>query len=491
MAVSGDWYVRQFGDRDAFAVTISLGRDPHPTGDTETDAAWGGLALWARGRCLTRNVSDDGGTCDEIRWTLGGIFEWLAAVGPRLVNGEPFPLAPGTDFIRGASDWFNSTETTYPTLTDQEETDWFLRRSDWRRHHAIRCAANDVALPNVILRRLGDFLEVSWDNETWGTARPGLRFVEQRGTEIVCAASAAAALREALCDATGVLAAKHDLSGLAQLAETATTSLAREDDWQWLVHDQTARLISQSIPSLADKFRSHAKKASKGWYIPHTRETLALRQTRLLSQQEIESFLAVAVHGPQGPMSDALKSVRKPSPAPVVRPWREGYEHAAEVREAFQWGDGPVPELAGWLRSQGVVVRDVSLAATIDLVVTRSKDLAASTTVNPRAHSRLRREIGQAAALGHLLLDTASVAVDGAAEHWPTASRARAFGVMLLLPVDGLRDILSGKASIDSDDVERVMQKFGTGLYATTFHLKNLGFIDDERRTEILHELAG
>ena len=153
-------------------------------------------------------------------------------------------------------------------------------------------------------------------------------------------------------------------------------------------------------------------------------------------------------------------------------------------------GSDPVPELRQWLRDNRVVVGDTTLAASIALVAARSDNLAAFTTVNPRAKSRLRREIGHAAALGHILFDAPGVAVEGTWEHWPTAARARAFGVMILLPVDGVRDILRGKTAIDADDVTCVMRQFDTGPYATTFHLNNLGFIDDERRTEILGELV-
>lgn len=159
--MSSDFYARQFGSRDSFAVWISLGRDPHPTGVAEVDVGWGGLALWARGRCLTRNVSAEGGTCDEIRWNLLGILGWLAEVGPQLVNEEPFPLPSESDLVRDASDWFNRTESPFPTLSAAEETAWFTKRSSWRRHHALRRAADDVALPNVSIRRLGDSLEVS------------------------------------------------------------------------------------------------------------------------------------------------------------------------------------------------------------------------------------------------------------------------------------------------------------------------------------------
>jgi hypothetical protein len=84
MAMS-DWYMRQFGDREQFAVGFALGRDPHPTGQTASDGTWGGLSLWARGRCLTRNVADDSAVSDEVRWTLLSILELRI---PPIVSNE-------------------------------------------------------------------------------------------------------------------------------------------------------------------------------------------------------------------------------------------------------------------------------------------------------------------------------------------------------------------------------------------------------------------
>src|SRR5262249_44005215 len=147
---------------------------------------------------------------DEVRWSLIGVLGWLIDVGVRLINEEPFPDAASLDNVRDACDWFNATETPLLTLTEAEEDDWFLRRSDWRHHHALRRAVPDAALPNVMLRRLGDFVEVSWDNETWSTSRRGLSFVEQRGTELVSAARAASDLRAALMDVTHTLAERCD-----------------------------------------------------------------------------------------------------------------------------------------------------------------------------------------------------------------------------------------------------------------------------------------
>ena len=164
-----------------------------------------------------------------------------------------------------------------------------MKRSEWRRFHALRRAADDVALPNVVLRRLGESIEVSWDNETWGSVRPDLAFVEQRGTELVTAAPAAAVLRQALCDAVAALADKYDPVELRSTVERAETGRTRDNDWCWLVHEDTACAIQQSHDPLASRLAEHARKRAQGSYIPHTAETLALRQTRLVSWPEDRS----------------------------------------------------------------------------------------------------------------------------------------------------------------------------------------------------------
>jgi Zn-dependent peptidase ImmA (M78 family) len=143
------------------------------------------------------------------------------------------------------------------------------------------------------------------------------------------------------------------------------------------------------------------------------------------------------------------------------------------------------------MKANNVNITMRALSSTVALIATRSEDNRGSMVINPQAQSPLRREIAQAAALGHILCDMTPVAVDGTWEHWPTAARARAFAAMLLLPDNGVRDVLAGRTSIDASDVRRVMDRFKTGPYATTYHLKNHGFIaDEERRAEILRELA-
>lgn len=488
--MNNSWYTRQFGDRDRFAILLSFGRDPHPTGDPAVDASWGSLSIWVRGRCLTRSVSNEGGVSDEVHWSLASILQWIIDCGARLINEEPFPDAAILDNVRDACDWFNSTETPLLRLTEAEEDEWFLRRSEWRQCHALRRAATDAALPNIMIRRLGDFLEVSWDNETWSAPRPDLSFVEQRGTSLVAAAQVAADLRAALVDAAQALADKHKLSALAELASAASTASAGDDAWRWLVHQQTARVIDNELASLRERLSQHTRARRVGLFVPHTPETLVLRHARPASATELNALLKAAQAVPSAPMKAPIVSLLRPTEAPTLMPWKKGYELAREVREALSWGDDPAPDLGAWMTLNNVLVASQTFPPSIDLVARRSEDNRALAVINPYAQSRFHREIAHATALGHILFDMTPAVVDGVWEHWPTAARARAFAAMLLLPDDGVRGVLAGRTNVDASDVKRVMERFRTGPYATTYHLKNLGFVDEERRIEILRELA-
>lgn len=483
-----DWYSRQFGDKESFAVAFSLGRPPHVV--TEAHVAWGGFSLWVSGRCLTRSVSDESGVLDEVRWNLAPILRWFVDEAVRLVNEEPFPEGIRADRVRDACDWYDLTEVAPLSLTDAEEDRWFARRSEWRTRHALRRAADDVALPNIIFRRLGHHLEVSWDNDSWGSSRPNLSFIEKRGTALLDARHASAVLQTAIRSVTKELAAANDGSLLVQLADDAASMSLSLGDWRWLIHDGTAQAIESAGNGFLADLEAQVAENHDGIFLPHTRLTSLLRQVATGSIDDVRALMSSAGDQPKQEMSELLVELVKPSPAPTVRPWVAGNERAEEVRETLGWGHEPVPDLPAWLVQHHVDVLKGNLPSSVDLFAMRTGDMRARTLVNPCGPSRIQREVGLATALGHILMDEDQLTLDGTDEHWPTAARARAFGVALLLPEEGVRAHLGGAKRVDVDDVKKLMSAFHTGPFATTFRLRNLGLLTDERRNQIAYALT-
>ncbi|MBI4818081.1 MAG: hypothetical protein HY791_17595 [Deltaproteobacteria bacterium] len=495
-----NWYSRQFGDSASFAFIISFSRDTHPTGDSELDASWGGLAFWAGGRCLTRSVDSDGVPCDEVRWNLLGILEWLQRAAVPIVNEEPFPLTL-SQRARDACDWIDASEVPYQRRSDDEESAWFSARSAWRSRHALRFSDLSVALPNVVLRRLGEFVEVSWDNESWGTVRPELRFVEGRGRELVPAIVVARVLSETLAEVCRVLASHVESPRIEALAKQSSALIAHDHDWHWLIPRACAELIEHEIPSLSDALTEHTRLRHCGIFVPHSLHTQILRQAEIESGKELLTIVERLEMEPTRPLNREFVDLIRPTRAAPIRPWRKGYDVALEVRETLGWGARPLPDLAAWLVSQSFHVATAELSPSIDgisrrehaqsigagsrhLGVTRARCL-----LNSVGASRLGREIALAAAFGHVIMDEEPIAVDGTLEHWPTAARARAFAAMLQIPEDGVRDLLSG-ARVGVSETRQVMSHFRAGPYVTTYHLKNLGYVDEEARMSLLGELA-
>lgn len=481
-----DWYHRQFGDAAVFAVSVSLGRDPHPSGSVAVDAMWGGLEIWARGRCLTRAVTSDSSTT-AVRWSLLPLASWLLDVGVILVNEDPYPLAPKRESYVDACAWYDACERA-SYLDEAAESAWFARRSEWRKAHALRRAGEGAALPNVLFRRAGDRVEISWDNDTWSTGRPELTFTELRGREFVPASEVASVLRDAVRDLTDKAASgAPDVDELRQLRRRAMALEAAETDWVRLVHTCTAEAIASSLPDLATRLTQSTRCHRDGWYVPHTQETELLRHARIDSAAEIRALLDAGTALPQSQMSQELRLLVRPSAAPPAKPWEHGNERAEDVRDRLGWGIERAPQLDVWLAEQGLLVRATSnqLPSSVALVTHRSDDLRAAAHVNPTFDAVRRRETALATALGHILMDESPFSVDGDEEDWAHAARARAFGVALMLPEDGVRDVVAGASRVAREHVDELTRRYGTGREAATRRLKNLGLINETERFEL------
>lgn len=124
------------------------------------------------------------------------------------------------------------------------------------------------------------------------------------------------------------------------------------------------------------------------------------------------------------------------------------------------------------------------------MLAERTLNARAMVHVNPNGSSRAKKDTGLATAFGHVLLDDAQVSIDGDWEHWPTSARARAFGVALMLPEDGVRDMLDSNGAIGPTEVRGIMQRYRAGPQATTYRLRNLGLISNDERYELVNQLG-
>lgn len=479
------WYARQFGDTSRFAVKLSFSEDPHPVPGLRRDLAgsWGALEIWARGRCLTRSTDNEGGQSDGVVWYLLPFLEWIAQSASRLLNEEPFPRRIAREDVPNACVWLDQSEEPALTLTEDEEESWFESRSSWRERHALRSGFQDAAFPMVLIRRAGDNIEVSWDNRKWGTSRPTVTFSEAEGTALVEAEHVVHPLAELLTDVPRALAARAPTPRLNRLLERISKMLGSQPDWRWLLHEDTVRVL-EDMPEIHSKLSDSG--STKGLLARHTELTHLLRSVRATRPRDIEK-LADALSLSGNGLSD-LERYRSPSIPDPDEPWGEGYEAAIQLRENLGWGSEPLPNLGNWLDEMGTRHHARDMGEQVDLVsVIRNGH--SYFVANPDTGRGRRQTIALPTGLGHLLMDPEGASVDGTWEYWPQAARARAFAAMLLMPEEGVRRVLRKAGGPTVDGVKRVMDVYGTGARAATWHLFNIKIIDDEERESILLEL--
>jgi len=480
------------GDPSVLAFHLSSGGEGTPPPDWADGLAWGRLELWADGRCLTLNRAQ-GDVRTWVEWSLFGLAEWLVGNGERLLNEEPFPIAARRN-IADAAEWLDAT-LDCPHWTDEEEQTWFEVRSAWSERHVFSTATLDMALPDVVWRRLGDLVEISWSNGATASVRADVTFLDQRGVALVDANLAARTLSEFvrrwLGDLSPPAALQAAVSSRRHRLNLPDPWLASDEAWQWLIPAQTAELIRSERPTLHHKLVEHTKVTRLGLYVPHHHATMVLRHVGPVALPELDAILAMMT-APSSPLADELLRLRHPSVARSSSPWRQANDAAEDVRIQLGWGNSRAPSLLTWLQHQGCAVHALATDAPPDLkaLTLRQGQTHARAFLRASNPTTARHETALATILGHLLLDVDQSAVDGAYEHWPTAARARAFGIALLLPEAGIRSLLAAHRTITAATVRTIAATFGAGTVATTHRLCNLGYLSPEARDALQHEIA-
>jgi hypothetical protein len=493
---------KTFGDPGAFSIVAELvppelgtpSNDPRPAdradadvGRDVNDPTWGRFELWAQGRCLTRSQSvEDRREANAIEWSLRSWLEWVDAVGIRLINEDPFPRMKPEDEILDGCAWAEST--LKPPLLDEDAEDrWWVRRSEWLAHHSLRRAFEGAAVPNVVFRRVGDNFEISWDNERSPSAREDIVFLESRGRAFVAASEFARVLAQSASTlAVAAAASAPEDAQLQGLARSLSHAAAKKEDWRWLVHRPTAKCIRDHLPELARSLDAHAETAKVGRYVPHSFATSVLRVARLDDESQVQFLLKQAEELGNEPWSPSFARLVRPRRPTAQEPWRAGNEYAELVREQLGWGVDPAPDLRVWSQGEGVELVAAGLPYGIRMLGCR-RDAGAGVAID-RHKWRGTLPTMQGTALGHILMDEEAVSTDGEWEDWPSAARARAFGVALLLPEQGVRERLAS-SSVTAEAVRDLMAHYGTGAWATTHRLRNLGLIGSTQQEELLQDL--
>ena len=169
---------RLAGDTSRFAIALDFEIDPDEGAGADPDmsASWGALQLWVEEKNLTRHTID-GQTSDSVQWYLLPLLEWLAAIWNPLLHEE---RPPGEPQAADAVHDLRATRFAPPNLDERDALKWEQGWYEWWCRHSLVAARDGGLLPNVVLRRWRDSVEISWDAEAIAGA-DGLQFHAPNG----------------------------------------------------------------------------------------------------------------------------------------------------------------------------------------------------------------------------------------------------------------------------------------------------------------------
>src|SRR5882724_7526214 len=191
------------GSTDVFAVRLSFNPDPDQgaAADPDESASWGSLQLWVRGQNLCAHA-DQGELLQAVHWYMLPVLEWLAESWDPLLHEERLP---NRNYEDTAVESLAATKNP-PALAGELDTAlWEQEWYAWHGRHALRAARNGGLFPNLILRRLRDYIEVSWSDEQSPGTPPGFRFSLGQGANLLYPSDIADPLYELLTEAVGYL----------------------------------------------------------------------------------------------------------------------------------------------------------------------------------------------------------------------------------------------------------------------------------------------
>ena len=478
---------QQFGSTGSFAIRLGLTEEPFAgPAQSPRSASWGTLEIWVQGRCITAAHHDQIGETAGVEWYLLEFLRWgIANWGP-LLHESRFPSI--LDHVADAASWAALSLDPPLTLLGSEESRWFRNRLSWWRRHALRVAADGGCFPNVLVRRLQNDVEVSWDNDTFPPCHPEVTFKSGKGRHLLPVQEVAAPFAESLYALALAIRSRHDVKETREIVDKAKEIGLTYQDARSLFLPTEANNLHRARDRTV-------MEAPSPWHGFDARTLLFSTSAPTLSAADLDTVLdAVEVRGESTwrPPVEPRQLV-----PPPTEPHRDGYELALELRDALMWGADPRRDLLQDMESWGVAIRRVRLEnPAIHGFAIHAPGHAPIIGINresPRAGQAWSENMLLAHELCHILFDIGSDGAIGAFSgvwaEWPMEARANAFAAMLLMPDEGVHTCIGGR-SVTCDVVRDIMTTFGVGVLASTWHLKNRGFITEGQRLSLLLEFG-
>jgi Zn-dependent peptidase ImmA (M78 family) len=182
------------GSTDTFAIRMAFMPDPDEgtASTSEESASWGSFQIWIGGQNLCAHI-DQGEILSSCHWYTLPLLEWLVSNWNPILHEEKLPNRN----VAGSAATELSMTRDAPILASEEEAiAWEEEHYGWRVRHAIRAARAGGLFPNIVIRRLRDSVEISWNDETVTGTPAGFRYIAARGVARIDPGQAAAVFFE-------------------------------------------------------------------------------------------------------------------------------------------------------------------------------------------------------------------------------------------------------------------------------------------------------
>lgn len=514
------------GRTDIFALRLSFSPDPDQgiAIDPDDSASWGRLQLWVKGQNLCAHV-DQGELLQGVHWYMLPFLEWLVDAWDPLLHEERLPNRNvGDTAVESLAITRNAPALAAEVDISTWEQEWY----DWHGRHSLRAARKGGLFPNISLRRVRDYVEISWDDEPSAGTPPGFRFSLAQGSALLDPDDVARPLYELAVDAIGYLqetAQKSErMQALKGRLEELSKPYQREIRLRWLSGlPAHARTVDRFKGSVAGQFKESWERVSStfksSWRGRAVEAAFSTEDTPLVvvgscqaallfgsvaptvSEKDVYTLAEVLVrqYSREDQNQELDKLSRSIPPDEKVLIWEQGYDLAESLHDVLDL-TGDWVDVRSLIRTLGIHqlwrelddarIRGCSIVGPQHeptIVINKSCRYSESP---PGVRFTIAHE------LCHLLYDRShGRKLSIASGPWAPRSiekRANAFAAMFLMP-----PYLVERAIADSPDpitelsgAITIARKLRVGVVAAVEHLCNLTLMTEIERDELLAQLG-
>jgi Zn-dependent peptidase ImmA (M78 family) len=514
------------GRTDIFAIRLSFSPDPDQGTaiDSDESASWGSLQLWVNGQNVCTHV-DQGELLQGVHWYILPLLEWIVDAWNPLLHEERLPNRNiGDTAVESLAITKNAPALASELDIFRWEQEWY----DWHGRHALRTARNGGLFPNIVFRRLRDYIEVSWDDEPAAGTPAGFRFGLAEGSALLDPEDVAKPLYELTTHAVAYLRGtspnSERLEALEVKLKELTNPFQREKRLRWIAglpeHIRTIdRLkvgpttqLKESWERISSTIRTFRSKQAVEAALAADETPLVVVgscQAALLfgsvsptvSEADVYTLADVLIKQYSREVGDEELEKLSESLPPNERSmiWEQGYDLAESLHDSLEL-TGDWVDVRSVIRNLGVhelrrELNDTSIRG-VSIVGPQHKPTVVINKSCRYSLSSAGTRFTLAHELCHLLYDRAHgkrLAI--ASGPWAPASiekRANAFAAMFLMP-----PYLVERAVADSPDpitelagARAVARKLRVGVVAVIEHLCNLTLMTEVQRDELLAQLG-